>query len=83
MGFARLIGIPAAHEDGAQLQTPSLSSPTVKPPQDCTPCIPLSCGPCWVHVCLSMDVPKPLSFVLPVLEMESKLIFLEAVAQPR
>lgn len=83
MGFARLIGIPAACDDGAQLQTPSLPLPKVKPTQDCTLCIPLSCGPCWVPVCLSMDVPKPLSFVLPVLEMESKLIFLEAVTQLR
>lgn len=30
-----------------------------------TVCVPLGCGPCRMHVCLSMDIPKPLSFHAP------------------
>lgn len=76
MSFARLIHIPAAHNDEAQLQTPS--DPTWSHPRSahCASPSAVALAGC---VCLSMDIPKPLSFLLLVLEIQSKLPFLEAM----
>lgn len=78
MSFARLIDIPAAHDGEAQLQTPSFLGPTMKPPQECTLCLPLGCGPCWVpvHGC-------PKAIILPSAGNKKQTYFLGSSGDQR